>query len=211
MLYSAIRIVLALAAAAMTFVIMTYSREEKGYTRRFASNDTGIWFAAGGVLVGLTLLLHFLPVENLLAGFAEPEDSFRYNHSETVLEITEYPDCAFVVAQMGNGEMTTHVLPAGKGGRWKLETVYNRRRDVTTFNYCMVERLYVPHSDGCFVIVTHSTEGNIADAPSNVIDSRNTQFTAVEYPDAITFYYGYVTDMDDDYTVHVDGEKIVFR
>ena len=94
-------------------------------------------------------------------------------------------------------------------GRWKLETLYNRRREVSTLNYCIIERLYVPGSNDCFVIVSHNTEGNISDAPNGIIDNRNTKFNIVDYPDRVVFYYGFVEDMAEDYILHVDGNVAI--
>lgn len=205
MLYMIIRIFLAAIAAAVAFVVFQYTH---GARARRNSGRIGAYTAA--VFFGLVLVLNFMPVENLIIGFSTPESAFSYNNSGEIMEICEYDDCALVIASTGDGEITTHVLPK-KNGKWKLETSYNRRREVTTKNYCMVERLYVPDSDDCLVIITHSTSGNIADVPTNVADCRNTKFTAVSYPDMITFYYGFVEDMDDDYSIHVDGVKIKFE
>ena len=205
MLYMIIRIFLGAVAAAVAFVAFQYTQ---GARARRKSGQLKAYAAA--VFFGAVLVLYFLPVENLIIGFSTPESAFGYNNSDEIMEICEYDNCALVIAATGDGEITTHVLPK-KDGKWKLETTYNRRRDVTTKNYCMVERLYAPDSDDCFIIVTHSTSGNIADAPTNVADSRNTKFMAVAYPDMITFYYGFVENMDNDYTLHVDGEKIKFE
>ncbi len=211
MLYTAIRVILALAAAAVAFVMLTYSREDvTSRRRRFVRNDSDVWVWSGGVFLAVTVVLCLLPVENLLMGFATPQSSFRYNHTGEIMEIDEYNNCALVVVQTGDNRLTTHVLPQKKDGRWKLETVYNRKREVATLRYCMAERLYVPGTHDCFVIVTHSAEGNISDVAANVIDNRNTNFEIVNYPDTIPFYYGFVTDMDEDYTLYVDGEKMSF-
>lgn len=205
MLYMIIRIFLAAVAAAVAFVAFQYTQGERA--RRKSGR---IKTYAAAVFFGVVLLLYFIPVENLIVGFSTPESAFSYNNSGEIMEICEYDNCALVIAATGDGEITTHVIPK-KDGKWKLETFYNRRREVTTKNYCMVERLYVPNSDDCLIIVTHSTSGNIADAPTNVADSRNTKFKVADYPDMITFYYGFVENMDDSYTLHVDGEKIKFE
>ena len=151
MLYTVIRVILALAAAAVVFVMLTYSREDvTSRRRRFVRSDSDVWVWSGGVFLAVTVALCLLPVENLLMGFATPQSAFRYNHTGEIMEIDEY----------------------------------NR--------------------------FTHSAEGNISDVAANVIDSRNTNFEIVDYPDTIPFYYGFVTDMDEDYTLYVDGEKITF-
>ena len=145
----------------------------------------------------------------MITGFAKPEDAFLYNHTGEILEINEYSDCAFVIVSTGDEKITTHILPLRKDGKWQMETVYNRKRRVDTYNYCIIERLYVPGMDDCFVIISHNTEGNISDIPNGIIDSRNTKFTIVDYPDRITFYYGYVEDMSDDYMLYIDGNLAI--
>ncbi len=208
MLYSTIRIILALAGAAVAFVMRIYSDEEKKYHIR-SSDNRGAWLGAVITFAASVIILHLIPVENVIMGFSKPEDAFHYNNTGEILEIDEYPDCAFVIASTGDEKITTHVLPARKDGKWQLETLYNRRREVSTYNYCIIERLYVPGTNNCFVIISHNTEGNISDVPTGVFDSRNTQFNAVEYPDRVPFYYGYVEEMSDDYILHIDGNVAI--
>lgn len=211
MLYTIIRLIFALAAGAIAFVMCSDMRDN--YTigrRRMIHSDTGVLAGTAGTFLAMMVVLSLIPVENFVVGFSKPETAFRYNHTGEILEINEYNDCALVIVSTGDEKLTTHVLPQRSDGKWQLETLYNRKRDVTTMNYCIVERLYVPHSRDCFVIVAHSTGGNIYDDASSVTDSRNTKFQVVDYPDTTTFYYGYVTNMDDHYTLHVDGEKITF-
>ncbi len=209
MIYSVIRIILALAGAAVAFVMLTYSDEERRYMVRSVTGSRKVWIGTISTFAAAVVVLHLLPVENMITGFSKPQDAFLYNHTGEILEIDEYSDCAFVVNSTGDEKITTHVLPIGSDGKWKLETVYNRKRDVTTLNYCIIERLYVPDSKNCFVVISHSTEGNISDIPGRVIDNRNTQFNVVDYPDRVTFYYGYVEDMGDDYTLTIDGNIVI--
>lgn len=211
MLYTVIRLIFALAASGIAFVMLSNARDTYvAGRRRVIRSDSAVLAGTAAVFLAVTAVLSLIPVENAVFGFREPEDSFRYNHTGEILEIDEYGGCALVVASTGDERVTTHVLPQRGDGKWLLETVYNRRRDVTTLGYCMAERLYVPGADDCFVIVARSASGSIADDPSNVTDSRNTRFQVVSYPDTMTFYYGYVSDMDDKYVLYVDGEKLVF-
>lgn len=209
MLYSIIRIILALAAAAVVFVMSTYSAEEKRFSPGRRGFESKAALAAAATFAAAVVALHLLPAENLIVGFSDPASAFRYNSTGEIMEINEYPDCALVIASTGDEKLTVHVLPVRNDGRWQLETIYNRRREVSTLHYCMVERLYVPHSDNCFVVVSHNTTGNISDTPASVVDNRNTRFTAVDYPDRVTFYYGYVEDMSDDYRLYVDGQAVL--
>ncbi len=208
MIYSLIRIILALAGGAVVFVMLTYSDESRRFAPRTAGSSKA-WSGAAATAAAAAIVLHLLPVENLIIGFSTPEDAFLYNHTGEILEIDEYADCAFVIVSTGDEKITTHVLPMRSDGKWKMETLYNRRRDVATLNYCMIERLYVPGSDDCFVIVSHNTEGNISDIPNGIIDNRNTKFNIVDYPDRVVFYYGYVEEMSDDYTLYVDGNTAI--
>lgn len=211
MLYALIRLVFALAAGGIAFVICSETRDR--YTagrRRFIRSSTGVWTGTALTALLVMLLLSLLPVENAFLGFDKSEDAFRYNHTAAILEIDEYDDCALVVASTGDERVTTHVLPRRADGKWQLETLWNRRREVTAVNYCLVERLYVPHSDDCFVTVARSASGSIADDPSSVTDNRGTRFQVVSYPDTMTFFYGYVPALkDDDYALYVNGEKVL--
>lgn len=208
MLYSIIRIILALAGAAVTFVMRIYGDEERKYNIR-SSDNRKAWVGAIITFCASFIVLYLIPVENILTGFSKPEDAFHYNNTGEILEANEYPGCAFVIASTGDEKITTHILPVRKDGKWQLETIYNRKREVTTVNYCIIERLYIPGTDNCFVIISHNTEGNISDVPTGVFDSRNTEFIAVDYPDRVPFYYGYVEEMSDDYTLHIDGSVAI--
>lgn len=212
MLYTVIRLIFALAAGGIAFVMLSNARDTYvAGRRRVIRSDTGVLAGTVAVFLAATVVLSLFPVENAVFGFKEPENAFRYNHTGEILEIDEYDGCALIVASTGDERVTTHVLPCRSDGRWLLETIYNRRRDVATEGYCIAERLHVPGSDDCFVIVARSASGSIADDPSNVTDSRNTRFQVVSYPDTMTFYYGYVPEMDDKYVLYVDGEKLLFH
>lgn len=210
MLYSVIRIILALAGAAVAFIMVIYGDEERKYNIRSFDNRKA-WIRAGITFLAAVILLHLIPVENFIIGFSKPEKAFHYNNTGEVLEINQYPGCAFVIASTGDEKITTHVIPERKDGKWSLETIYNRKRDVTTVNYCIIERLYVPGTNNCFVIISHNTEGNISDVPTGVIDSRNTEFIAVDYPDRVPFYYGFIEEMSDDYILYIDGNIAIGR
>ena len=91
MLYTAIRVILALAAAAVAFVMLTYSREDvTSRRRRFVRNDSDVWVWSGGVFLAVTVVLCLLPVEKLLMGFATPQSSLRYKHTGENMENAEY-------------------------------------------------------------------------------------------------------------------------
>lgn len=211
MLYTLIRLIFALAAGGIAFVLLSETRDTyMAERRRIIRSNTGVLAGTAGVVIVVTLLLSLFPIENTFFGFAASENSFRYNHIGGILEIDEYDKCAFVVASTGDERVTTHILPRRNDGKWQLETIYNRRRDVTTKGYCIAERLWVPGSRDCFVTVAHSATGTIADDPVNVADNCRTRFEVVSYPDTMTFFYGYVTDMDDSYTLYVDGETLRF-
>lgn len=209
MIYSIIRMVLALAGAAVVYIMLTYSDEERRYMVRSVTGSRRAWIGAVSTFAAAVVVLHLIPVENLILDFSKPEDAFYYNHTGEILEIDEYGKCAFVINSTGDEKITTHVLPVGSKGKWKLETVFNRKRKVTTLNYCIIEQLFVPGTDDCFVIISHSAEGNISDLAGSVIDNRNTQFNIVDYPDRVPFYYGYVEDMAEDYVLHIDGNVAI--
>lgn len=211
MLYTLIRLVFALAAGGIAFVLLSETRDTYvAERRRIVRTNTGVLAGTAAAVTAATLLLSLLPLENTFLGFASPENAFRYNHISGILEIDEYDKCAFVVASTVDERVTTHVLPRRSDGTWQIETIYNRRRDVTTQGYCIAERLWVPGTNDCFVTVAHSASGTIADDPVNVSDNCRTRFEAVSYPDTMTFFYGYVADMDDSYTLYVDGETLRF-
>ena len=211
MIYSIIRIVLALAGAAVVYIMLIYSDEERRYMMRSAAGSRRAWTGAVSTFAAAVVVLHLIPVENIIIDFSKPEDAFHYNHTGEILEIDEYEKCAFVINSTGDEKITTHVLPVGSKGKYKLETVFNRKRKVTTLNYCIIEQLFVPGSDDCFVIISHSTEGNISDMAGSVIDNRNTQFNIVDYPDRVPVYYGYVENMSDDYLLPIDGNVAIGR
>ena len=118
MLYSIIRIVLALAGAAVVFVMLVYKDEERKYMMRSAAGSQKAWVGAGATFAAAVVALHLIPVENLITGFSTPEKAFLYNHTGEILEIDERGDCAFVIVSTGDEKITTHVLPLGKDGKW---------------------------------------------------------------------------------------------
>ena len=64
MIYSIIRIILALAGAAVVFIMLTYSDEERRYMARSVAGSQKAWVGGVSVFAAAVIVLHLIPAEN---------------------------------------------------------------------------------------------------------------------------------------------------
>ena len=183
--------------------------------RRKAKNPIKLhWVIAIAVLIVLilTFALDFVPFENCFMGFESAEKAFAYQHNERILSVAEYDDYALVFSTEGNAKGgINHNILIKQDGKWKLDSVLQRKSDIANVGFCFAERLQIPNSDDCFVLVRGGIEGIESGTSDNITDNRNTKFIPVEFPMSEKIYYGLVENMDSEYVLYVDGNRITWE
>jgi hypothetical protein len=163
------------------------------------------WYSISFIVAFLLYSLScWVPVENAFITFSSPESAFRYTNSGDVMLVVEGEESAWVL-----GDEFSDIIPKS-GSRWKFSIAGDLNTIISDISLNGID-FSVDHymdSDDYYITVTNPNGGVI-----DVTDNRNSKFFHIEkYNNMldITYYiyYAYVHDLDDEYTLIVNGEVI---
>jgi Ca2+/Na+ antiporter len=184
--------------------------------------DEVSWYAQSFAIACVSfLLLCFVPFEDAFLTFSSPESAFRYSNSspESIFPYSNSGDVIFVmeggesalVLGINSDNEAVFNLIRRSGTEWKLTGSlgdYKRTVSGISPNYiCFTIRQYRDSKD-YYVTVYDSNSCAV-----NVADNCNSRFyhlmkTSDSSGETYHTYYAYVHDLDDDYTLIVNGEVI---
>ena len=163
--------------------------------------------------VVLTGLLGFFPFENLFVTFDSPKAAYNYYYTfekSNIDLIVEGDTCDFVLGgKNGTVTQTALIIPKTTDG-WKIgigaDIKHIVRKDYDKNDLSVIK---YKNTNDYFVIIF-----NIKGEKLTITDEYNTQFFPMEKiidSNGQTFvaYYGHITDFNSQYSVTVDGKKIV--
>lgn len=188
-LYHLIRLVLAVAIAAIPFLLL----------RRTLQSKARIIISLVCLVVVNVALCH-LPFENAFVSFATPEEAARYAYEKGIC-IVEGEESGLLLLEADEAERRVQILPK-EDGKWKLsgEGGTNFRGVYADDTTTIVLIQYKKTTE--YYIYVH------CDAPSiSISDSLDSDFWGYEN-DLVSEYYAYIPQFDDTYTVTIDGTTI---
>ena len=165
------------------------------------------------VIIGILVasVAGVFPVENNYASFNSPESAFLYyNPDVTAVELVvpgEYAD--MVIGK--KDETYVHTFLPKSDGQWKIGTGLNSKKIAYRIMANAVIHLFQYADTSDFFIVVVDTVGNTLE----ISDSRCSTFFITEQDNSglgkkTTTYYTYVSEMDTQYSLTVDGNIISF-
>ena len=163
--------------------------------------------------VVLTGLLGFFPFENLFVTFDSPKAAYNYYYTfekSNIDLIVEGDTCDFVVGgEKGSVTQTYLIIPKTANG-WKVGIVNDTKRIARKVSDKNILRVFQHKNTNDYFIIIFNAKGE----KLTISDEYNTQFFSLEKiidSDGQTFvtYYGHITDFNSQYSVTVDGKKIV--
>lgn len=161
--------------------------------------------------VVLTGLLGFFPFENLFVTFDSPKAAYNYYYTfekSNIDLIVEGDTCDFVVERKNATEK--HLIVPKTADGWKVGLSTDIKRIVYKSSEEFLAFVYqYKNANEYFVVILDKDGGK-----STISDEYNTQFLSFEVSnDSIGYtpvtYYGHITDFNSQYSVTVDGQKIV--
>ena len=161
--------------------------------------------------VVLTGLLGFFPFENLFVTSDSPKAAYNYYYTfekSNIDLIVEGDTCDFVVERKNATEK--HLIVPKTADGWKVGLSTDIKRIVYKSSEEFLAFVYqYKNANEYFVVILDKDGGK-----STISDEYNTQFLSFEVSnDSIGYtpvtYYGHITDFNSQYSVTVDGQKIV--
>ena len=157
-----------------------------------------------------TSLSHLLPVENLFVRFSSPERAFEYSVNGTISEVVTGEHSALVLYRI-NDSVSIAVLPRDDRG-WKIGTYFSydevfsetvNRRTINVYN--------AKNTNDFYILIKEPLATDIA----TITDSNHSAFQSIWEENEMLgtkdiLYYAYVQDMNDNYSIIIDGEPITF-
>ena len=154
----------------------------------------------------------FFPFENFFISFDSPQAAFDYYNfgKSNIVLVVEGNDCDFIVDSKDNSTYSHLIIPKNEEG-WKIGTGINTKI------------IAQKHYDGITVVVYQYKNTNdyfitIIDTSGNetiISDDYNTKFYSLEQnvnylEKSFVSYYAHITDFNLQYSVTVNGNKIIF-
>lgn len=164
-----------------------------------------------GISVGLSVLLMFLPFENLFLTFNSPEAAYEYySFRQSNIEIVEGNDCDFIIDRRNDGEEYL-IIPKTEDG-WKIGIGSDTGIAVQKFSEGISIYVYQYQSTCDYFITILDTNGG----ESTVVDEYNTEFVSFERNNdslgkKFVTYYAHIRNLDSEYSVTVNGNEIVLE
>ena len=160
-------------------------------------------FIIACILFSLSALI---PVENAFVTFSSPQSAYSYMYMNKTKLVVEGTNTAFVIGGEGKDSSYT-IIPRSDTG-WKLGPALDVNTSISKFSSNKVKIYVDQYKDSEeYYITVYNANG----AAAEVSDSRNSKFYHLDKSsngDDETFYtyYSYVHDLDDQYTLTVNGK-----
>ena len=157
----------------------------------------------------LTVVLMFLPFENLFITFDSPQSAYNYCNAgkSDIRLVVKGNNCDMIVDSKNNSENYL-IIPKTDNG-WKIGLGSDTKRIVQQIDSGITVYVYqYKNTDDYFISILDTNGGT-----SNVYDEYNTDFYTLEKSNSYlqkTFvvYYGHIPHFDSKYTVTVNGLQI---
>lgn len=154
-------------------------------------------------------IFSFCSIENIFINFDSPEKAFHYLYSGDVRGIANGDASSFVVYEK-NGTQGQTIIPKNKNG-WKLDVFQKNESMLTkTVNRYIISIYNARNTDDYYVMVW-APISDIAD----ISDSNGSVFMCVENDNGSrihdsTLCFAYVKSLDENYSLNIDGDSILF-
>lgn len=169
-----------------------------------------LYIACAIFSVILTVVLTFLPIENLFVTFDSPNAAYEYfNLGKSNIElVVEGEECDFIV-DCKNDSYTYLIIPKTSNG-YKIGIGSSTKKVAQKISDETVICVYQYKNTSDYFITVFDTNGG----KTTVSDEYNTKFFSLErYNDLLgkkfVTYYAHITNLDTQYSVIINDNKIV--
>lgn len=163
------------------------------------------------ISVALIAVLSFLPFENLFITFNSPKAAYEYfSFGKSNIElVVEGNNCDFVIDRKNHSD-TYLIIPKTADG-WKIGVGLNTKRIVQKLSNGITVYVYQYKNTSDYFITILDTNGG----ESTVLDDYDTKFYSLERNNdslgkTFVTYYAHISNFNPQYSVIVNGNKIVF-
>lgn len=173
---------------------------------------THLLVSAITISIALITASGFIPFENVFYKFKSPEEVYCYYHfGETSVDGVVEGKCSDFVVGTKNDITTYLIVPKTQDG-WRVETGLHTKRKFQKLSNGIAVNVYQYKDTSDFFITILDTNGG----ESTVSDEYNTEFFSLERRNdslgkIFVTHYAHITNLNPQYSVIVNGNKIVLR
>ena len=200
-MYNVIRLIIGCIFLLCSIIVM---KNFKAISKRV------LYIASSGLSVLLIVVLMFLPFENLFLTFGSPKDAYEYSNSgqSNIELIVEGDNCDLIIDRKNDSDAYL-IIPKTADG-WKIGIGADTKRIAQKISDGIVIYVYQYKDTSDYFITILDTNGG----ESIVSDEYNTEFLSLErYNDLLekkfVTYYAHIANLNSQYSVTVNGNKIV--
>ena len=163
-----------------------------------------------GASVALTTVLAFWPFENLFVTFSSPKEAYEYSNlgKSNIQLVVEGATCDFIVDRKSDTDIYWIVPKTADG--WKIGCGSSIKRIVQKLYDGITIYVYqYEYTNDCFITIMNTDGGECA-----ISDDCDTKFYSLARKNdslgkTFVTYYAYVPNFDLQYSVVVNGNKIL--
>ena len=192
-LYHLIRFFLAVAIAAIPFLLLRKTLQSKG----LAIITVVVFFI-------VSMALSLFPAENAFMSFATPEKAARYTGIGEVVCVAEGEESGLLITKQRSG-VQVQIYPK-KDGEWQIGTGISFSQSSYAIEKGMITLYqYKPTGEHYISVILFGTDVPIQDSIGSVFETYKQDEISAEH---FSVYYAYIPQFDDTYTVTIDGTTI---
>ncbi len=162
------------------------------------------------LIVVVTMVSMFIPIENTFITFSTPESAFHYTNFGEVKLTVEGEQSDFVVADYNDTDILL-IIPKTDTG-WKLGLGIDTKKVTQKIESGITLYVYrYKDTDDYYIMILDTNGGE-----SQISDSNNSKFYSLTKENSALnknfyTYYAYIGDFSSGYTVTVNGNSMVFE
>lgn len=199
MLFFALRLILSVILCISAYFLIKNSR--------FSSKGR-LLIIALTLIITLTTISVFIPIENTFITFSTPESAFHYTNSGEVQLIVEGKESDLVIGDKNDTDILL-IIPKTDNG-WKLGLGVHTKKVIRTIESEITIYVYqYKNTDDYYIMVLDTNGGEC-----QISDTNNSKFYSLRKENSALnknfyTYYAYIGNFRDRYTVTVNGNQII--
>lgn len=205
MLYSLLRLIIVLIICIAIYIIIKKYIKRKNklkYTKKY------IFFLSLIIISVVTLfgtVLYNCPFENLFINFSSPEDVFNYTTIGEINKVVYGDNSCMIIYTENNSKNTLFVRKDNDGYKIVTYPQYSKEYFFSK-NYCSINIYSLIESGDTYCV------GQLMNDKSdiNLSDNFDTEYYLFHINENIYYFYGYLKDYNENYSLYINSIEAVF-
>ena len=153
----------------------------------------------------LATTLYWFPFENMFINFSSPEDVFKYTTNGYIDKIIYGDSSCMIIYTDNNSKHTLFVLEVNNAYKIVTYPQYSKEH-LFSKNYCTANIYTLNQTGDTYCVGEFISDVNDV----NITDNFNTEYYFFKADESIYYFYGYINDYNENYSVYINSQETVF-